>query len=330
MLLLVVTSGYRRIACCGSQRLQALDGSRVAETIADEACGTRFDSPCVPAGTFEPGPDLCGAAVAKQLVSGNVAGVVNRDDARAAARSRWPAAIVGASGCLATASWRALLDVPRPHSLWVLAIGSTITACVALLLRQRRRPVVAFRWPLALGGVGSTIAVATVPILLPYSWAGLGLIGVAIPVASGFFVAACVHLTKPHRRAEAILAVLALLLVPVTLNVEWRPLQDTGLRVRLTLAKREYRAQAARLVAEPPPPREGPLHGRIVYREVSGSRSMLGWVWRKGIPARAYGVVYDPDAMLADHAKNTPDAGSLWTIRQCNRIDGPWYWCRLY
>ena len=244
-------------------------------------------------------------------------------------------ALAGAAVLLAIwvcfASWCALSAMPRPQLLWVTAIVATVASllgCFELTRRSWSIPLVR-RWPLTSTGIALSVGVATMLLTLP----GFGLlfaIAAVLFAACGLLVLALASLMFVNRRLDAAFAVLSVVGVALVVVAGWWPLQEAGLRFRLALVENHYRAEAARLVAQPAITHDGPVNGHIVYREESGTRAMVAWRWRDGIPARVFGVVYDPQGLLDDGVKTIPDAGSLWLIHGCSHMHGPWHWCRIY
>jgi hypothetical protein len=246
--------------------------------------------------------------------------------------SRLVVAIMVLAVCwLALVCWIAMIPRPRVSGIPILTFGSSAVAGLATWWALRhewfRRVVV--RMAVVIAASTLVVSIIATWFLLPIEWSGelLGYVVLA-PLAVAVLIIALVRARRyPADSAVGILGVLAFAAVLVFGS---GPLGERGLHFRIHLVSSDYRSEAARLIAsEPSVDRQGDgVH--VVAREIDGDRAMVGWVWVEGIPARSYGVVYDPDGLIDDRAAVEADEGPIWTIRLCDHVTGPWYYCRLY
>lgn len=156
----------------------------------------------------------------------------------------------------------------------------------------------------------------------PFLAAGVYL--VIFGVAIGVVIAGLVRLRRHPANAVVTLAVMMLFAVLVRADhTQW---YLKGRELRLSMAADGLEAEARDVVANPPEP--GQPHGhRIFFPAKSGSGGVVGWIWTEGIPAKAWGVAYDPAGLGRAGVR---DAGEYsYGGYPCQPIDGPWYWCRF-
>jgi hypothetical protein len=91
----------------------------------------------------------------------------------------------------------------------------------------------------------------------------------------------------------------------------------------------QRRVEASRLRAHPPRAyrEDRPLY----FASRHGGGAVVGWITHEGIPARAWGVAYDPDGLIPGSTRlDFTWFGEFDLDRlRCEPIEGPWWYCRF-
>jgi hypothetical protein len=102
-----------------------------------------------------------------------------------------------------------------------------------------------------------------------------------------------------------------------------------GQRRQVELLGSAYRREARALIARPPSQRIATEGDRLVLRDAHHRRPVVFWVQGEGLPARTYGLAYDPERALRSGSQMVSDRSNTLSGGLCDRIEGPWFWCEI-
>jgi hypothetical protein len=218
-----------------------------------------------------------------------------------------------------------------PPSTTRFVIPWVITGVVAgvLIARAVRRPMSgAFfrRWWGAIAGCTVLFLAVSTQFAVPVGPSRFFLFLVLVPVAFVVLVAGLAGLRR--RPMPSAVAVLSMAGLCAFTAADTAGIHDAGLRFRVRLVSDGWARDAARVLANPAT--DADPSSRKPFKAGGQGGSVVAWSLVEGLAFHAWGLVYDPDAVLSGGATvQSKGYPFVWSARGCDAVIDDWYWCKL-